>query len=97
MFKSVFMYVVFFISSRRRQTRCALVTGIQTCALPIYHRAPLVGYAAQGGHDEAVDIAHERAPVGAGAKQRSTISSTASASDWVAATPMPPRRAGSTR
>src|SRR3546814_4467037 len=23
------------ISSRRRQTRCALVTGVQTCALPI--------------------------------------------------------------
>src|SRR3546814_9057075 len=29
------MYVVFFISSRRRHTRCALVTGVQTCALPI--------------------------------------------------------------
>src|SRR3546814_8651902 len=25
----------FFISSRRRHTRCALVTGVQTCALPI--------------------------------------------------------------
>src|SRR3546814_1070920 len=31
--------VVFFFSSRRRHTRCALVTGVQTCALPIYgHR-----------------------------------------------------------
>src|SRR3546814_17088670 len=32
------MYVVilFFVSSRRRHTRCALVTGVQTCALPIY-------------------------------------------------------------
>src|SRR3546814_6726167 len=29
-------YVVFFFfSSRRRHTRCALVTGVQTCALPI--------------------------------------------------------------
>src|SRR3546814_6642570 len=28
------MYV-FFFSSRRRHTRCALVTGVQTCALPI--------------------------------------------------------------
>src|SRR3546814_6652640 len=28
--------VVFFFSSRRRHTRCALVTGVQTCALPIY-------------------------------------------------------------
>src|SRR3546814_1288556 len=25
---------VFFFSSRRRHTRCALVTGVQTCALP---------------------------------------------------------------
>src|SRR3546814_8040544 len=25
----------FFFSSRRRHTRCALVTGVQTCALPI--------------------------------------------------------------
>src|SRR3546814_4760448 len=31
----------FFFSSRRRHTRCALVTGVQTCALPIFHgRAP---------------------------------------------------------
>src|SRR3546814_13380119 len=29
------MCVVFFFSSRRRHTRCALVTGVQTCALPI--------------------------------------------------------------
>src|SRR3546814_10363264 len=27
--------IVFFFSSRRRHTRCALVTGFQTCALPI--------------------------------------------------------------
>src|SRR3546814_16670255 len=26
----------FFFSSRRRHTICALVTGVQTCALPIY-------------------------------------------------------------
>src|SRR3546814_1762628 len=25
-----------FFSSRRRHTRCALVTGVQTCALPIW-------------------------------------------------------------
>src|SRR3546814_1338406 len=30
------MYL-FFFSSRRRHTRCALVTGVQTCALPIFH------------------------------------------------------------
>src|SRR3546814_15712166 len=28
-------WFVFFRSSRRRHTRCALVTGVQTCALPI--------------------------------------------------------------
>src|SRR3546814_8306995 len=30
------MFRLFFFSSRRRHTRCALVTGVQTCALPIY-------------------------------------------------------------
>src|SRR3546814_17579880 len=29
------MFCDFFFSSRRRHTRCALVTGVQTCALPI--------------------------------------------------------------
>src|SRR3546814_8005975 len=29
------MDIVFLFSSRRRHTRCALVTGVQTCALPI--------------------------------------------------------------
>src|SRR3546814_1336147 len=31
----------FFFSSRRRHTRCALVTGVQTCALPICYRPPV--------------------------------------------------------
>src|SRR3546814_10312897 len=35
-FFSVQCLIVFFFSSRRRHTRCALVTGVQTCALPIY-------------------------------------------------------------
>src|SRR3546814_19713635 len=30
------VFVLFFFSSRRRHTRCALVTGVQTCALPIW-------------------------------------------------------------
>src|SRR3546814_13277629 len=30
-----------FFSSRRRHTRCALVTGFQTCALPIYALGPV--------------------------------------------------------
>src|SRR3546814_8300601 len=32
----VFSSFSFFFSSRRRHTRCALVTGVQTCALPIF-------------------------------------------------------------
>src|SRR3546814_932140 len=32
---SVYYDWFFFFSSRRRHTRCALVTGVQTCALPI--------------------------------------------------------------
>src|SRR3546814_4889678 len=34
MFLCIVMFC-FFFSSRRRHTRCALVTGVQTCALPI--------------------------------------------------------------
>src|SRR3546814_10675177 len=30
---------IFFFSIRRRHTRCALVTGVQTCALPIFQHA----------------------------------------------------------
>src|SRR3546814_4143954 len=36
----------FFFSSRRRHTRCALVTGVQTCALPI----SLMGVVGSAGH-----------------------------------------------
>src|SRR3546814_6725049 len=32
------LLICFFFSSRRRHTRCALVTGVQTCALPILSR-----------------------------------------------------------
>src|SRR3546814_9573032 len=47
---------MFFFSSRRRHTRCALVTGVQTCALPIsarYADAFPAGYRAGAGPDEA--------------------------------------------
>src|SRR3546814_6500431 len=33
---SVRLCFFFFFSSRRRHTICALVTGVQTCALPIF-------------------------------------------------------------
>src|SRR3546814_1575968 len=32
----LYLLVFFFFSSRRRHTICALVTGVQTCALPIF-------------------------------------------------------------
>src|SRR3546814_5144497 len=35
-----FLDLVFFFSSRRRHTSCALVTGVQTCALPICSMSP---------------------------------------------------------
>src|SRR3546814_5728746 len=38
-------YLFFFFSSRRRHTRCALVTGVQTCALPISAAIDEVVYA----------------------------------------------------
>src|SRR3546814_3597904 len=42
---------MFFFSSRRRHTRCALVTGVQTCALPIFRS--LTGAGAQARVDGA--------------------------------------------
>src|SRR3546814_18382399 len=39
--------VYFFFSGRRRHTRCALVTGVQTCALPIWRRARRLAAAAR--------------------------------------------------
>src|SRR3546814_5590156 len=38
-----FGFVVFFFSSRRRHTRCAVVTGVQTCALPISYAVDKMG------------------------------------------------------
>src|SRR3546814_3232715 len=39
----IHLVIVFFFSSRRRHTRCALVTGVQTCAVPICHfRLPVL-------------------------------------------------------
>src|SRR3546814_17955206 len=38
------LLIRFFFSSRRRHTRCALVTGVQTCALPILPYAHLLSH-----------------------------------------------------
>src|SRR3546814_17906658 len=60
----------FFFSSRRRHTRCALVTGVQTCALPISRRRDdlllAAGPAARDAlrldldDDDAVVVHHDR-------------------------------------
>src|SRR3546814_11547854 len=41
---------MFFLSSRRRHTSCALVTGVQTCALPISERSPYAAQAPRAHH-----------------------------------------------
>src|SRR3546814_3796605 len=45
---------VVFFSSRRRQTRCALVTGVQTCALPICAGCAPPGGRRMSGPEEKV-------------------------------------------
>src|SRR3546814_7172404 len=47
--------VFFFFSSRRRHTSCALVTGVQTCALPI-----LPGLILHSRDDRVVPLQHSR-------------------------------------
>src|SRR3546814_10194725 len=42
------MLSLFFFSSRRRHTRCALVTGVQTCALPILEHFLVRAFLADG-------------------------------------------------
>src|SRR3546814_20554924 len=63
-------FFCFFFSSRRRHTRCALVTGVQTCALPISAGDAIPLDIAQmrtrGGHSLCADAdqarLHHRAP-----------------------------------
>src|SRR3546814_11202064 len=59
---SISMLSFFFFSSRRRHTICALVTGVQTCALPIYPHRVLAGLDEDGVHaagDEAAALHRE--------------------------------------
>src|SRR3546814_14320251 len=54
------MFVLFFFSSRRRHTRCALVTGVQTCALPTCRVADQHQRRARQRRPEGGQIATER-------------------------------------
>src|SRR3546814_10305424 len=56
------LVLCFFFSSRRRHTRCALVTGVQTCALPIY-----VG---KSGREIALDVPKDKACRATASKRR---------------------------
>src|SRR3546814_10781270 len=47
----------FFFSSIRRHTRCALVTGVQTCALPISFYGDAARAVSIGGHSWALNPA----------------------------------------
>src|SRR3546814_6464933 len=47
---SLLFFLLFFFSSRSRHTRCALVTGVQTCALPIFE------VRAQAGEDMLAQV-----------------------------------------
>src|SRR3546814_7221010 len=64
------MYHFFFFSSKRRHTGCALVTGVQTCALPIYPPEGVAAWVdaaavgldlddARGHRPEAQDLAEQ--------------------------------------
>src|SRR3546814_2729647 len=44
------LFSLFIFSIRRRHTRFALVTGVQTCALPIFNALGI------GGHEEGADM-----------------------------------------
>src|SRR3546814_6590079 len=76
---------IFFFSSRRRHTRCALVTGVQTCALPIWnpdlHRGLALRWAHRALGDPWCDGSQRlqclyRNPVGPDPQARRSLSST---------------------
>src|SRR3546814_17676719 len=67
----------FFFSSRRRHTRCALVTGVQTCALPIYHKNGVANPYAQMRKDLGYEFCRtvsEKNPFVAGPLKRTDCS-----------------------
>src|SRR3546814_6934035 len=77
--------ILFFFSSGRRHTRCALVTGVQTCALPISvridggdreviaaHARRWIEGVGRAGHVLAVDLELDD-PVGTAVEHRSQV------------------------
>src|SRR3546814_4804825 len=60
---------LFFFSSRRRHTRCALVTGVQTCALPILNAMDKI-FILHADHEPAPAERNRRLSSGAPAAER---------------------------
>src|SRR3546814_28910 len=84
---------IFFFASRRRHTRCALVTGVQTCALPIsretcWPRAAVV----PAGVETGCGVGITGIAMGMGADRPPEISTLSWACAGSAARPMSPRR-----
>src|SRR3546814_19025024 len=69
----------FFFSSRRRHTRCALVTGVQTCALPISHTGAHKINSAIGQALLAARMGKKRVIAETGAGQHGVATATACA------------------
>src|SRR3546814_19914048 len=68
----------FFFSSRRRHTRCALVTGVQTCALPIFDLADIV-VTAQKRAERLRDVPISIGAMSGETLDRATVGGTAEA------------------
>src|SRR3546814_1367909 len=73
--------MVFFFSSRRRHTRCALVTGVQTCALPIF-RGPSVSGRPAIEEEAQAPGGHSWKRLGAEQKRRLLAAEPAQHGEW---------------
>src|SRR3546814_14069414 len=86
----MFVYLYFFFSSRIRHTICALVTGVQTCALPILHTSASSAHALSSqcrpDNPQLKDAPPQSRP-------RGSLSRRPSSSDGRAGSPYNPRSA----
>src|SRR3546814_3131887 len=76
------LVVACFFSSRRRHTRCALVTGVQTCALPILQSR--LGGSGSFWFDELAPGRHQAVVGTDGGDARCTLDVPANAANGIA-------------
>src|SRR3546814_5857293 len=81
----------FFFSSRRRHTRCALVTGVQTCALPIYG---VIAHSPDGKFDLDELLAMARGWAGLEGMDLAKAVSRTDTGDWTSGIRSEERRVG---